>query len=64
MRHIIYRFIANVPYYWNTCGWSTNLRIARVYTHDDVREAHHRMSLRGVRCMIAPFTARAGMSSR
>lgn len=59
--HIIYRFIHNRVYYWNTCGWTQSLLSARRYTLADVGEAESRMAIRGLRVSIAPFKARAGL---
>lgn len=57
---IIYRFIADRVHYWDTCGWTRNLLVARRYTHDDVRTVSERMLRRG-KVMIAPFKKRAGL---
>lgn len=61
MRYIIYRFIHDVVCYWDTCGWTQNLRTARFYTHDDARTVHEKMSRRG-KVWIAPLKARAGLT--
>jgi hypothetical protein len=60
VRYIIYRFIHDRPHYWDTCGWTRNLRKARAYTHDDARTVSEKMLRRG-KVWIAPLTARAGL---
>lgn len=60
MRYIIYRFIKDRVHYWNTCGWTENLRKARFFTHDDAREIREKMLRRG-KVWIAPLKARAGL---
>jgi hypothetical protein len=59
--YIIYRFIHNRVYYWNTCGWSQCLLSGRRYTLADAGEAESRMTIHGLRVSIAPFKARAGL---
>lgn len=57
---IIYRFINDRVHYWDTCGWTRNLRKARRYSHDDARTVHEKMSRRG-KVWIAPLVAQAGL---
>lgn len=59
--HIIYRFINDRAHYWDTCGWTRNLRTARRYCHSEAREALAKMSRAGLRVMIAPFKKGAGV---
>lgn len=54
MRYIVYRIIKDRVYYWNTCGWTRNLLVARAYTHHDARDVVARMSKYG-RVMLAPL---------
>lgn len=56
--YVIYRFIHDRVHYWDTCGWTRNLRVARAYAHDEAREVMARMSKYG-RVMMAPLTRRA-----
>jgi hypothetical protein len=63
MKYIIYRFLKDIPHYWDTCGWTRNLRKARAFTHDDARTIHEKMSRRG-KVNIAPLKARAGLDRR
>lgn len=58
---IVYRFIHDRVHYWDTCGWTRNLRVARAYTHAEAREVVAKMSRRG-RVMMAPLRKRAGLT--
>lgn len=54
--YVIYRFIADRTYFWNTCGW-TQLGQPRFFTHDDARTIQEKMSRFG-RVNIALATKR------
>lgn len=58
---VIYCFIRDRVHYWNTCGWTRNLMVARLYTPGEPREVLDRMARDGVRASVAPFKARAGL---
>lgn len=52
MKHLIHRVIQGRAYYWNTCGWSENAKLARRYSPADSKPVFNRMTKDGVRCVL------------
>lgn len=52
MKHLIYQVIRGRIHYWNTCGWSDNIKVARRYSPADSKPVFNRMTKAGIRCVL------------